>query len=189
MNLRALTVLNFATHLIIIICKDTDAMDEFPESQLGTKNIYSRRLPFFADVLDFLATSRPTENIQAVLDIEPLRSLTTKLDLDGDNSDSDIKLFLQSKFQEIKQSHPARYALPIPWLSKEGIDVLVERSIGQFHYVTTMMEFVGSLHSPSYRLDIVLSPLVGAETPSSPLEALQLQISLPIKSIQNLLPL
>ena len=140
------------------------------------KKIYSRRLPFFVNVLEFLATSRPTENIQAAFDT--LRSLTTRLDLDADNPDSDIKLFLQSKFQKIKQSHPARYALPTPWPSKEGIEVLVERSIGQFHYVTTMMEFVGSLHyPPSYRLDIVLSPLVGAEISSSPLEALQLQIS------------
>jgi len=157
-----------------------DAMDELPESQ-GQKDIFEtiailcERLGF---PLVFLATSRPAENIQAAFDREPLRSLTTRLDLNAYNPDSDIKLFLQSKFQEIKQSHPAGYALPTPWPSKEQIDVLVERSSGQFRYATAVIEFVGSLnHPPSYRLDIVLSPLVGAEISSSPLEALQLQIS------------
>jgi hypothetical protein len=157
-----------------------DAMDECPESQ-GQKDIFEtivilcERLGF---PLVFLATSRPAQNIQAAFNREPLRSLTTRLDLDAHNPDSDITLFLQSKFQEIKQSHPAGYALPTPWPSKEQIDVLVDRSSGQFRYATAVIEFVGSLHyPPSYRLDIIVSPLVGAEISSSPLEALQLQIS------------
>ena len=174
-NAVVLTVAESRPRVVII-----DAMDECPESQ-GQKDIFKtiailcERLAF---PLVFLATSRPAENIQAAFDIEPLRSLTTHLDLDAYNPNPDIKLFLQFKFQEIKQSHPAGYALPTPWPSKEQIDVLIERSSGQFRYATTVIEFVGSLHyPPSYRLDIVLKPLVGAEISSSPLEALQLQIS------------
>ncbi|KIM41356.1 hypothetical protein M413DRAFT_27718 [Hebeloma cylindrosporum] len=145
-----------------------DAMDECPEPQ-GQEHIFetiSIRLGF---PLVFLVTSRLTDNIQ---------NLTTRLDLDAYNSDSDIEVFLQSKFQEIRQNHPGGYALPTPWPSKEQVDVLVKRACGQFRYATAVIEFVGSLqHPPSYRLEIVLSPLVGAEITSSPLEGLQLQIS------------
>jgi hypothetical protein len=157
-----------------------DAIDECPDSPqrrllLETLAILSKYLRF---PLIFLVTSRREKSIQAAFDAEPLLLLTTLLDLDAHNPDSDIERFLKSRFQEIKQSHPAGYALPTPWPSKEQIDVLVKRSSGQFRYATTVIDFVGSLHyPPSYRLDIVLSPLVGAEISSSPLEALQLQIS------------
>lgn len=146
-----------------------DAIDECPEPPqrrllFETLAILNKNLRF---PLVFLVTSRRERSIQAAFDTEPLLSLTTRLDLDTHNPNSDIERFLQSKFQEIKQNHPAGYALPTPWPSKEQIEVLVERSSGQFHYATTVIDFVGSLHyPPSYRLDIVLSPLVGVEISS-----------------------
>jgi hypothetical protein len=91
------------------LCKHS--VDEFPESQ-GQKDIFET-IAILCERLGcplvFLATSRPAENIQAAFDREPLRSLTTRLDPDADNADSDINLFLQSKFQEInKAESPSR---------------------------------------------------------------------------------
>jgi len=159
-----------------------DAIDECPDlTQLGRQLLLEKLVDlskYLLFPLIFLVTSRRERNIQAAFDAEQLHSLTTCLDLDEHNANSDIELFLQSKFPEIKQSHPAGYALPTPWPSKEQIDVLVQRSAGQFRYATTVIDFVGSLHYPPlYRLNIVLKPLVGPEISSSPLEALQLQIS------------
>lgn len=164
-----------------------DALDECPEQQ-GQERILEM-LTIFSGLqfpLTFLVASRLEQSIQEAFDREPLHSLTTRLDLDMHNPESDIKLFLQSKFHEIKRDHPGGHELPTPWPSEEQIGVLVERSSGQFRYATTVIEFVGSLHHPpSYRLDLVLSPLVGPEISSSPLEALQHQIAAATKKHAN----
>jgi hypothetical protein len=72
------------------LCKHS--VDEFPESQ-GQKDIFET-IAILCERLGcplvFLATSRPAQNIQAAFDREPLRSLTTRLDLDAHNPDSDI---------------------------------------------------------------------------------------------------
>jgi len=88
-------------------------IDDMDESQ-GQQNISEtigilcERLGF---PLVFLATSRRAQNIQAAFHREPLRSLTTRLDLHAHNLDSDIRLFLQSKLSRVTQQG-TRYRPP-----------------------------------------------------------------------------
>ena len=82
----------------------------------------------------FFVASRPEQAIRDAFNKEPLRILTTRLALDAAyEADSDIRIFLQSKFDEIKQNHPAGGDLPSLWPSGkefdgEEFDRLVEKS-------------------------------------------------------------
>ena len=123
--------------------------------------------------------SRPEQAIRDAFNKESLRILTTRLALDDAyEANSDIRIFLQSKFDEIKQNHPAGGDLPEPWPSREELGRLIEKSSGQFIYASTVVKFVDSSHHlPQDRLDIVfgLSPPEIA-TPFAELDALYHQI-------------
>ena len=55
----------------------------------------------------FLVVSRPEQTIRDTFNAEPLQCSTKRLALDDSyRPDDDIKLFLQSRFDEIKQNHP-----------------------------------------------------------------------------------
>jgi hypothetical protein len=105
--------------------------------------------------------------------------LTTKLALDDRyEPDSDIRIFLASKFQDIREAHPSRADLPQPWPPEEDIDHLVKKSSGQFIYVSTIMKFLSSpRHWPPDRLAIIFGILPrGKLTPFAEMDALYVQI-------------
>jgi len=158
-----------------------DGLDECgkPKDQRYLLEVLSTIVKQLSYPLLFLVASRPEQAIRDAVNKEPLRTLTTRLALDdAHEADSDIKLFLQSKFDEIKQNHPAGGYLPKPWPSREELGRLVEKSSGQFIYASTVVKFVDSSHHlPQDRLDIVfgLSPSEIA-TPFAELDALYHQI-------------
>jgi len=158
-----------------------DGLDECgkPKDQRYLLEVLSTIAEQLTYPLLFLVASRPEQAIRNTFNIEPLRNLTTRLALDDTyEANSDIRIFLQSKFDEIKKNHPAGGDLPKPWPSREELDRLVGKSSGQFIYASTVIKFVDSSHHhPQDRLDIVfgLAPPEIA-TPFAELDALYNQI-------------
>ena len=93
--------------------------------------------------LFFLMTSRPAQDIRQYFNTEPLNPLTRRLVLDNNyEPDEDIKIFLQSKFDDIKKDHLSKDFLSASWPSDSDIECLVKKSSGQFIYASTVMKFV-----------------------------------------------
>jgi len=158
-----------------------DGLDECgePKDQQYLLEVLSTMAKRLSYPLLFLVASRPEQIIRDTFNRDPLRGVTTRLALDDAyEPDSDIRRFLRSKFDKIRQSHPAGGDLPNPWPSIEELKRLVEKSSGQFIYASTVIKFVDSPHHlPQDRLDIVfgIAPPELA-TPFAELDALYDQI-------------
>jgi hypothetical protein len=180
-------ILKFRPRLVII-----DGLDECgkPKDQRYVLEVLSTIAKQLSYPLLFFVASRPEQAIRDAFNKEPLRILTTRLALDDAyQADSDIRIFLQSKFDEIKQNHPAGGDLPNPWPSGEELDKLIEKSSGQFIYASTVVKFVDSSHHlPQDRLDIVFGlALAEVATPFAELDALYHQIFSSVVYIKNAL--
>ena len=154
-----------------------DGLDECgdPDSQryilkVLTNTINKQFIPF-----SFILASRPEQHIREAFDVEILRSLTTRLVLDDKYlPDVDIRIFLQSKFRDIKNRHPSCAHLPSSWPSDEEIEKLIQKSSGQFIYASTIIKFVDShRHWPPDRLKIIfgISP-PGKTTPFAAIDSI-----------------
>jgi hypothetical protein len=69
--------------------------------------------------------------------------------------DADIRLYLQSKFAEMRR----RYGLPPSWPGEEVVEHIVWSSSGQFVYAATVIRFVANGESPPPAQLDVLFPL------------------------------
>ncbi|KAF8801499.1 hypothetical protein BYT27DRAFT_6794889 [Phlegmacium glaucopus] len=140
--------------------------------------------------ISFLVASRPEQMIRDTLNAEPLSSMTRHLALDDSYlPDEDIKLFFQSKFDEIKRNHPLRNLLPPKWPSDSDLIRLVEKSSGQFIYASTVMKYLDSPDDwPTDRLDIIFGlSNPGVDTPFAELDALYIHIFSKVKNITRAL--
>ncbi|KAF8815955.1 hypothetical protein BYT27DRAFT_7128478 [Phlegmacium glaucopus] len=108
--------------------------------------------------LKILIVSRPERHIRAAFETGSLSKLSIKLALDHSfKPDDDIQLFLSSEFDEIKDSHPFRSILPKSWPPRSIIDILVQKSAGQFIFAAAVIKFVASFdHPPHERLKDIL---------------------------------
>ncbi|KAF4611983.1 hypothetical protein D9613_004440 [Agrocybe pediades] len=79
--------------------------------------------------------------------------------LDDDYSArEDIELYLEDKFQEIKERHIFKHKLPATWPRLEIIWDLANKSSGQFIYASTVVRYIESpRHRPDQRLDAILN--------------------------------
>jgi hypothetical protein len=114
--------------------------------------------------LRFLIGSRPESHIRANFDQESLYTITQRVVLDETfNPGRDIRVFFRDGFAKIcaENSFPSHVEQPWP---REGIvDLLVQRSSGQFIYAATVLKFVGAdFCSPTKQLALVLKPDVTA---------------------------
>ena len=112
--------------------------------------------------LKIVITSRPERHIRSAFETGSLSKLATKLVLlNNDDSDHDIRLFLSSEFNEIKESHPFRSTIPstsASWPPESIIQTLVKKSAGQFIFAAVVIKFVASFdHPPNERLMDVLT--------------------------------
>jgi hypothetical protein len=134
----------------------------------GTKDLH---IPLF-----FLIASRPEQDIrQSFNDQNGLGSLSFSIALDDTyRPDDDIRVFLQSTFDDIKRNHPSRAHLPSSWPSLEDIQQLVKKSSGQFIFASTVAKYVNShRHWPPDRLNIIFGQSKpGQETPFAELDNL-----------------
>ncbi|KAF9035852.1 hypothetical protein BJ165DRAFT_1330943, partial [Panaeolus papilionaceus] len=124
------------------------------EKQTEVLNLL-RRLALSQDVLPFsiLIHSRPEKHIKNWFGLELHESMTNRLSLDGSyEPDDDIRLFVTESLLKILRDHPNRHLLPpnwpymvqSPWDATEhvnAIDILVDRSSGQFIYAATAIAY------------------------------------------------
>jgi hypothetical protein len=110
--------------------------------------------------LRFLIGSRPESHIRDSFDQESLRTVTRRVVLDETfNPGKDIRVFLQDGFAKICAKNPILSHVKQPWPEEGIIDLLVQRSSGQFIYAATVLKFVGAdFYSPTKRLALVLKP-------------------------------
>ncbi|KAF8816488.1 hypothetical protein BYT27DRAFT_7182040 [Phlegmacium glaucopus] len=146
------------SYLVII-----DGLDECQDKaiqqdilQLLCKTITTHKLP-----LRFLIGSRPESHIRASFDQEALCTITERVVLDKTfDPGQDIQVLLQDGFAKICTKHADILShVKQPWPAKGIIDLLVQRSSGQFIYAATVLKFVGAdFYSPTKRLELVLMP-------------------------------
>ncbi|KDR67104.1 hypothetical protein GALMADRAFT_1129347 [Galerina marginata CBS 339.88] len=141
----------------IVIIDGLDECDD-RENQVKILSTISRALQQHHLPLIFLVASRPEHDIKHAFNVGYLKEITTRIALNDDYLPSDdIRLFLQDKFTEIKEVHPFKAQIPLPWPADEDMEKLVQKSSGQFIYASTVVKFISSSrHRPHLRLDITL---------------------------------
>jgi hypothetical protein len=143
------------SYLVII-----DGLDECHDKttqqsilRLLCETITCHKLP-----LRFLIGSRPESHIRASFDQESLYTITHRVVLDETfNPGRDIQVFLQDGFAKISENFILSHGVEQPWPSEGIIDLLVQRSSGQFIYAATVLKFVGAdFRIPTKQLALVL---------------------------------
>ncbi|KIM37007.1 hypothetical protein M413DRAFT_52709, partial [Hebeloma cylindrosporum] len=90
----------------------------------------------------FLIASRPEPDIRLTFNADILKSISHSICLPNSSETSkDLRLFLQTKFHEIKLLHPMRSHIPPSWPSDDNITTLVMRASGQFIYASTVIHY------------------------------------------------
>ena len=110
--------------------------------------------------LRFLIGSRPESHIRDSFDQESLFTVTRRVVLDETfDPGRDIQVFLQDGFANICAKNSILSHVEQPWPGEGVIDLLVQRSSGQFIYAATVLKFVGTdFCSPTKQLALVLKP-------------------------------
>ena len=145
------------SYLVII-----DGLDECHDKaiqqsilQLLRETIIVHTLP-----LRFIIGSRPESHIRDSFDQESLYTITHRVVLDETfNPGRDIQVYLQDGFAKMCTNNPILSRVEQPWPREGIIDLLVQRSSGQFIYPATVLKFVGAdFCSPTKQLALVLKP-------------------------------
>ena len=155
-----------------------DGMDECRTTSAQTHilNALSTAVKRLHIPLCFIVTSRPEQDIRQMFnDQNGLGSLSFSIALDDTyRPDDDIRIFLQSTFDEIKRQHPSKAHLPASWPSPQDIWRLVQKSSGQFIFASTVAKYINShRHWPPDRLEIIFGQShPDQETPFAELDSL-----------------
>ena len=145
------------SYLVII-----DGLDECHDKatqqmilRLLCETITDHKLP-----LRFLIGSRPESHIRDIFDQESLYTVTRRVVLDETfNPGRDIRVFLRDGFAKICAKYSILSLVKQPWPEEGIIDLLVQRSSGQFIYAATVLKFVGAdFRSPTKQLALVMKP-------------------------------
>ncbi|KAK1223837.1 hypothetical protein PQX77_013279 [Marasmius sp. AFHP31] len=145
--------------------------------------------------LRFLICSRPESWIREAFSDETLHQFTRFIALeDAFSAHRDIERYYLHHFQEIVTSR--RYGqvrFPNPWPSKEELEILVERTCGQFVYASTVIKFILLAFShPMIQLRIILDNGLAGRSGTSPypqLDALYDLILSANPDLEELLPI
>ncbi|KAF8152906.1 hypothetical protein B0H34DRAFT_85145 [Crassisporium funariophilum] len=136
-----------------------DGLDECQghEAQRYILKVFHGFLKDLPIQLILLIVSRPEQHIRDSFNLQAISAVTTTIALDDTyEPDSDIKIFLDSKFDDIKSTHPYKSQIPSDWPPPTAIQQLVKKSSGQFIYASTVVKYVkSSRHRPTRRLDII----------------------------------
>ena len=156
---ECLSPLPQCSYLVII-----DGLDECNDKttqqsilQLLCESITVHKLP-----LRFLVGSRPESQIRDSFDRESLYTITNRVVLDEKfHPGRDIGIFLRDGFAKICADNSSSIMSHVeqPWPGDVIIDLLVQRSSGQFIYAATVLKFVGAdFCSPRKQLALALTP-------------------------------
>ena len=144
------------SYLVII-----DGLDECHDKttqqsilQLLCESIRVHKLP-----LRFLVGCRPESHIRDSFDRKSLYTITHRVVLDKTfHPGRDIRIFLRDGFAKICADNSIMSHVEQPWPGECIIDLLVQRSSGQFIYAATVLKFVGAdFCSPRKQLALVLT--------------------------------
>ena len=110
--------------------------------------------------LRFLIGSRPESHIRSSFDQKSLYTITHRVALDETfHPGRDISVFLHDGFAKICADNSIMSHVEQPWPGAGIVDLLVQRSSGQFIYAATVLKFVGAdFCSPTKQLELVLKP-------------------------------
>ena len=169
---KCLSSLPQRSYLVII-----DGLDECHDKttqqsilKLLCESIRVHKLP-----LRFLIGSRPEPHIRDSFDQASLCTVTRRVVLDMTfDPGRDIRVFLKDGFEKICAKNSILSHVEKPWPEEGVIDLLVQRSSGQFIYAATVIKLVGAdFCSPRKQLALVLTPV---HTALSDLDQLYTQI-------------
>jgi len=136
-----------------------DGLDECvdPKTQRYVLDVFVATITQLTVPLFVLIASRPEAIIRDAFNEPFLSSSTMRIVLDDTyHPDADIRLFLKSRFQDIIRKHPRLQQLQPSWPSDVDIELLVQKSSGQFIYASTAMKYLDVFsHWPPDRLDII----------------------------------
>ncbi|KAJ7752614.1 hypothetical protein B0H16DRAFT_1723543 [Mycena metata] len=117
--------------------------------------------------LCFFVTSRAHSDLQTTFDTPVFRKLANRIALENFSSDTDVEIFLRSEFETIRQYMAE---IPAPWPADNVIDLLVQKSDGQFLYPATILSYVSDPNAdPLERLNDVVLAAVSAPSLASTL--------------------
>ena len=154
---KCLSPLPQRSYLVII-----DGLDECHDKttqqsilKLLCESIRVHKLP-----LRFLIGSRPEPHIRDSFDQASLCTVTRRVVLDMTfDPGRDIRVFLKDGFEKICAKNSILSHVEKPWPEEGIIDLLVQRSSGQFIYAATVIKLVGAdFCSPRKQLALVLTP-------------------------------
>jgi len=142
--------------LIVIDALD-ECQDEEPASALlSVLSRYVDDIP----LAKFLITGRPERRIRSGFRLESLRPHTEVFKLhevEPTSVDSDIKLFLKTRFTDIAKNR-SDCSLGEDWPGQHNIDILCKKAAGFFIFASTVIKFVSShCHPPNERLALIVS--------------------------------
>ncbi|PPQ85002.1 hypothetical protein CVT25_010501 [Psilocybe cyanescens] len=169
-------------YLVII-----DGLDECDghQNQSYILSSFSSILKTTSVSLIFLVASRPEHAIRVAFN-GGLHEHTRRLVLDKEyHPNEDIRVYLKSKFDEIKRVHPLASSIPSDWPATSQVENIVHNASGQFIYASTVVKFIKYHRDrPTKRLDIVLNNFSpGNHTPFADLDALYGHILSPDESM------
>ncbi|KAK1231259.1 hypothetical protein PQX77_005624 [Marasmius sp. AFHP31] len=129
--------------------------------------------------LDFLIFSRPEPHITRIFCREAFIPAPRIMSLADFAVRDDIEKYLRQEFDRLREEHKG--TLPVSWPGDEVIMTLVDRSTGQFIYLTTVIKFLstGKVRvTPQQRLEVVLraEPVSNSTSPYPDLDQLYSQI-------------
>ncbi|KAL0564410.1 hypothetical protein V5O48_017636 [Marasmius crinis-equi] len=110
--------------------------------------------------LRFLICSRPESWIREAFESPQLLRWTKRMVLDNSfSAKKDIEAYLLHCFQELRESSKyAHVVFPDPWPAHHILELLVDKSCGQFVYVVTLIRFIKSdFAHPFEQLHIILN--------------------------------
>ena len=136
-----------------------DGLDECsgPKTQRYILDIFVGAITQLTVPLFLLVASRPEANIRDAFNEPFLSSSAIRIVLDDTyHPDADIRLFLKSRFQDVIRKHPRLQRVQPSWPSDVDIELLVQKSSGQFIYASTAMKYLDVFtHWPPDRLDVI----------------------------------
>ena len=173
---QTITSINLSPMIVII-----DGVDECEGSQVQRDilTLIGNTLTMHQLPLRFFVASRPEPHIRDTMDSAIFRHISRRLVLDESFwPGRDIQTFLQSGFAAIHtKHHHVMASVPKPWPSPGIIDLLVQKSSGQFIYASTVLKYIDDEYSrPTARLDTVLGLSGSNSTAFAELDLLYMQI-------------
>ncbi|KAK1233988.1 hypothetical protein PQX77_002817 [Marasmius sp. AFHP31] len=155
-----------------------DGLDECRDEETQTRILSIiqsayQQAPHFP--LRFLICSRPESWLQEAFADEPLFQLSTRIVLDDSlAAHEDIRLYYRHHFHKIATCRKYNQVwFPTPWPSEADLEILVERTCGQFIFAVTVIKFIKStFRHPIEQLRIIIENIPPRRPGSSPYQQL-----------------